>query len=237
MDLDAAFAAQPFSSLTVGSEFCPAAVLATLCFRHPLWPRVHHWLTTGVCYPLKPLCKSDQIADLTVMLERSNHQLATVHHAQLVQMLTDEVEHGWQLILPCADTLLVPGSVIAPLGMVLQDSINEHGEIVPKWHLTHDQSYNVTYNTQRSVNDCLLVHKLTPCRFGWALLHHIHCIMGFRLHHPAAKILQMKVDLKLAYWQRHYSMCTARQSMVAIDDFILVASPNLWGCSQSQSME
>ena len=59
MDLDAAFAARPFSSLTVGSEFCPAAVLVPLCFCHPLWPRVHHWLTTSVHYPLEPLHKSD----------------------------------------------------------------------------------------------------------------------------------------------------------------------------------
>ena len=223
MDLDVAFAAQPFLSLTVGSEFCPAAVLAPLCFRHPLWPRVHHWLTTSIRYPLEPLHESDQIADLTAMLEHGNHQLATFHHAQLVQMLTDEVERGWQLILPCATTLLVPGAVIALLGMVLQDSIDEHGEIVPKWCLTHDQSYNVTPNTQRSVNDRLLVQELTPCRFGRALLHHIHCIMGFHSCHPAAKILQMKADLKLAYWWLHYSMCTAQQYMVAINDFILVA--------------
>ena len=47
--------------------------------------------------------------------------------------------------------------------------------------------------------------------------------MGFRLCHPSAKILQMKVDLKSAYWRLHYSMCTAQQSLVAIDDFVLVA--------------
>ena len=81
------------------------------------------------------------------MLKHGNHQSATIHHAQLVQMLTDEVEHGWQLILPHATALLMPGAVITLLGMVLQDSIDEHGEIVPKWHLTHDQSYNVTPNT------------------------------------------------------------------------------------------
>ena len=131
----------------MGSKFCPAAVLVPLCFRHPLWPRVHHWLTTGVSYLLNLLQESDRIADLTVMLEHGNHQLATFHHAQLVQMLTDEVEHGWQLILPCNTALLVPGAVITLLGMVLQDSINEHGEIIQKWHLTHDQSYNMTPNT------------------------------------------------------------------------------------------
>ena len=156
------------------------------------------------------------------MLEHGNHQSATFHHEQLVQMLTDEVEHGWQLILPCA-ALLVPGAVIAPLGMVLQDSIKECGEIIQKWHLTHDQSYNVTPKTQCSVNDHLLVHELTPCRFGQMLLHHIHCIMGFRLHHPSAKFFQTKADLKAAYRQLHYSMCTTQQSVVAIDDFVLVA--------------
>jgi hypothetical protein len=30
---------------------------------------------------------------------------------------------------------------MAPLGMGLQQTINEFGEIVAKWQLTHDQTY------------------------------------------------------------------------------------------------
>ena len=79
-----------------------AILLPPLCSLHPLWPRVHHWLTDGISYLLGPLQKNDRITDLTTMLEHSNHKLANFHHDQLVQMLAAEVEHGWQLILPCS---------------------------------------------------------------------------------------------------------------------------------------
>ena len=134
--------------MTLGSEFQPVAVLVLLCSLHPLWPWVHHWLTDGISYLLNPLWEDDQIADLTTMLKCSNHKSAIFHHDQLVQMLAAEVEWGWQLILPCLAALLFPGEVIAPLGMVLQDSINKWGEIIQKWWLTHDQSFNTILGTQ-----------------------------------------------------------------------------------------
>jgi hypothetical protein len=38
-DLHRALSAQPFSTLSIGSEFRPASVLAPLCCLHPLWSR------------------------------------------------------------------------------------------------------------------------------------------------------------------------------------------------------
>ena len=45
LNLDHAIRAQPFSSVTIGSEFRPVSVLAPLCSAHPLWPRVYRSLT------------------------------------------------------------------------------------------------------------------------------------------------------------------------------------------------
>jgi hypothetical protein len=44
----------------------------------------------------------------------------------------------------------VASAILAPLGLIEQDTINEFGEIVPKWQLTHDQSFNVIKQTSRS---------------------------------------------------------------------------------------
>ena len=71
-------------------------------------------------------------------MARGNHKSASIHKACLVQMLSSEVEHGWQLLLPHEAAFQVLGAVVAPLGLVLQDSINELGEVIPKWRLTHD---------------------------------------------------------------------------------------------------
>jgi hypothetical protein len=114
-------------------------------------------------------------------------------------MLMDEVSRGWQLILPREAVLQIPNAVLAPLGLVKQDTINEFGEIVPKWRLIHDQSFNVIKGTSHSVNDRLITDDLTPCRYGKALNWHIHFIIGLRSRHPTARILQVKVDWKSAY--------------------------------------
>ena len=169
----------PFSSLTMGSEFWPVAVLEPLCLLHPLWPQVCCWLMEGASYPLDPVSDEDHLANLSAIMARGNHKSASVLNAHMVWMLAAEVKHGWQLILPCEADFQVPGAVITPLGLVLQDSINELGDVIPKWHLTHDQSFNAIPNTWQSVNDHLCMSELTPCHFGRALLHHIHCIVGF----------------------------------------------------------
>ena len=198
-------------------------VLEPLCHLRPLWPRVCHWLMDGVSYPLEPICDEDCHTHLSTIMARGNHKSTSIRKACLVQMLSSEVECSWQLLLPRKAAFQVPGAVVAPLGLVLQDSINELGEVIPKWHLTHDQSFNAVPNTRQSVNDCLRMSELTPCHFGRALLCHIHCIVGLRMQHPEARILQTKSDLKSAYCRLHYSMCTACQSMAAINNFVLLA--------------
>jgi hypothetical protein len=68
-------------------------------------------------------------------------------------MLMDEVSRGWQLILPREVVLQLPRAILAPLGLVKQDTINEFRDIVPKWQLTHNQSFNVIKQMSHSVND------------------------------------------------------------------------------------
>eukprot|EP00978_Attheya_sp_CCMP212_P027027 scaffold90058_cov59-Attheya_sp.AAC.1 len=108
-------------------------------------------------------------------------------------MMTSEVENGWQeLILPRVAIFLLPGAILGPLGIVTQDTISEQGKIVPKWRLTHDQSFNPVPKTERSVNDRVRWEDLTPCRYGSALMRYIHIIVAFREGHPSECILQTK---------------------------------------------
>jgi hypothetical protein len=82
----------------------------------------------------------------------------------------DKVSCGWQLILPRKAKLQMPNAVLALLSLIKkQDTINEFGEIIPKWRLIHDQSFNVIKGTSRSVNDQLITDDLTPCRYSKAL--------------------------------------------------------------------
>jgi len=163
MNLEVALQAQPYSSLSIGSEFHPTDILKPMCGIHPLWPRVEQWLQTGVDYPLEPILEGDWLTDLHANFECGNHQLATYNFDWLVSMLTEEVQQGWQLILPQQVALELWNAVLALLGLVDQDSINEFGEIIPKWHMIHNQSFNVIKGTLCLVNDCLHTADLTPC--------------------------------------------------------------------------
>jgi len=106
-------------------------------------------------YPLDPLPDADHTDDLEENVCRGNHKSALVHSSQLVHMLHEEVIHGWQLILPKAAAKDIPDGVLTLLGLVKQDLINKFSEIVPKWQLIHDQSFNVIKKTTHSVHDCL----------------------------------------------------------------------------------
>jgi hypothetical protein len=92
-------------------------------------------------------------------------------------MLKDEVECGWQLLLPQQAIHSIPNAILAPLGIVKQDMINEYGKIIPKWGSMHDMSFDVVKSTYRSVNHQVICEELTPCRYGTAILcqYPFHC--------------------------------------------------------------
>jgi len=54
----------------------------------------------GVDYTLEPISEEDRLTDLHANFKCGNHQSATYNFDWLVSMLTDEVQRGWQLILP-----------------------------------------------------------------------------------------------------------------------------------------
>ena len=57
-------------------------------------------------------------------------------------MLNEEVKRGWQLLLPKEAALETPRCEVALLGMVVQKTIDERGELQRKLRLTRDQSFN-----------------------------------------------------------------------------------------------
>ena len=87
--------AQPFSSITPGSEFRPVSVLERLCGNHPLWPCVRWYLTAGASWPMEPISEEDRLHDLRHIIRRGNHKSAIVDEARVVQILQDEVQNMW----------------------------------------------------------------------------------------------------------------------------------------------
>ena len=146
LDLHKALQNQTRTQLAFGSEFLSVPLLEPLVGHHPLWPRLRRWLVKGAEFPLQPISEDDRVSDLNMALIRGNHKSAKLAIERVQELLHKEVLRGWQLPLPPENLILLPGAIVAPLGLVSQATINERGEIIPKDRITHDQSFNFSAN-------------------------------------------------------------------------------------------
>ena len=85
-------AAQPFSTLSPGSEFRLAHQLAPLLLRHPFWAAFAELSTNGAEFPLVHIPDAEQLSNVTATLARGNHKSVRGHEAKLLEMLKDEVK-------------------------------------------------------------------------------------------------------------------------------------------------
>eukprot|EP00978_Attheya_sp_CCMP212_P025270 scaffold80933_cov58-Attheya_sp.AAC.1 len=196
------------------------------------------WSTTffGLDDNLNPLAEDARPADIRGNLLRGNHKSAKHQEPRLQSLPESEVTNGWQIILPKVAIFLLKGAVLGPLGIVTQETISESGAIIPKWRMTHDQSFNVVPDTVWSVNDHVVWESLTPCRYGTVLSRYIHVIVVLRQHYLSEIILQTKVDWKSAYHRMHYAATLAvQQSITVIAGYLLLALRMTFGGAPNPS--
>ena len=235
VDLRTALAAQLFSTLSPGSEFRPARLLAPLLSRHPLWAVFAERITAGAEFPLVDIPDAARLEDVTATLARGNHKSSRGHETKLLEMLKDEMKRGWQLPLPKEAALELPHCEVAPLGMVVQATIGANGTKETKLRLTHDQSFNATRGMRRSVNDRVVAERLTPARFGRALLRFLHYACKLRRQFPNERLLITKVDCKSAYRRVHLKAKTAVKSSTCTAGMLLVALRMTFGGAPNPS--
>jgi hypothetical protein len=124
------------------------------------------------------IAEKDHLHDLGQMLKYGNHKSAKKEQECLVGMLWEEVQRMWQLPLTHRAIACIPDCIMAPLGMGLQQTINEFSEIVAKWQLTHNQTYEPTLGKYRSINHRTQFKELNPCHYGRTLACHIYNIIN-----------------------------------------------------------
>jgi hypothetical protein len=197
--------------LGYGSEFRPISILEPLLHQHPYWEKFKTLLTLGSDWPLDPITEETRILDLTEALQFGNHKEAVKNPSLLTSLILDDVKHGFALPLPLEKIQRVRGALLAPLNIASQDTIDEHGNIVPKKRLTHDQSYPFN-GSGTSVNSRTDKSKLTPCIFGWVIRRLAHWIVCARRKYPNRIIYATKIDFKSAYRRCHLHGTTAAQS-------------------------
>ena len=202
----------PLSPLYPGSEFRPVTTLHPLFAGHPLWPNVRDILLQGAYSPLEPLLDGDRLVDLADAIAYGNHKGAVKHSARLLTALDDDVRAGFQVPLPISALSLLPGAIVAPLGMAHQQTIDGTGSHVDKYRMTHDQS--MTFSSGTSVNSRMRLDDLPACIFGFALRRFLLKIVAYRLQYPAVPLLIAKTDFKSAYRRMHQDSQSAVRSII-----------------------
>jgi hypothetical protein len=170
-------------------------------------------LTDGFTMPLEDTSPEldRRVKDVEEAIEYGNHKSTQKNPAIMLDMIREDVERGWQLVLPCASLPLIPHAIVSPLGLVSQKTINEHGKTTTKWRLTHDQSFQFQSGT--SVNNRVQKDKLAKCAYGLALRRFVHAIVHYRRRFSTIPLLMAKFDLKSAYRRAHFSGVSALQSI------------------------
>jgi len=235
-DLNKIIENQHPSQLSYGSEFRDPSLLEDLLHHHPLWYRLKEILVKGAIFPLDDISASDREQDLVFHSFRGNHKSASKNLEVLRNIIKDDVERGFALPLPITALHFIPGASLAPLGCARQSSVDDLGNRVVKYRMTHDQTFPCPSNL--SLNLRVQHDKLPPIRYSFVLMRTIHYILDLRRRHPFTKIYLCKFDIDAAYRRCTLSSAAAYESLTMFDNYLLVASrmtfggspnPSLWG--------
>jgi len=167
-------------------------------------------LTHGPKWPLQPLDEDDRIKDVKEALVFGNHKGTVKQQDLLVKLVTDDVIRGFTLPLPLEKIAQIPGVLLAPLNIQVQNTINERGKIIPKNRLTHKRSWK--WQSSTSVYSRADTDKLMPCYFGRTLQRLINWAVAARKLYPNKRILSTKLDVKAAYQRCHLNAMIASQT-------------------------
>jgi len=97
---------------------------------HPPWPKVQFYFTHGVDFAMDGIAEDERIRHNATLALRGNHKGANVNVDFMQKIIEVEVKKGWLLVLPLDSHLKIPNSLLGPLGLVFQKSIDETGKTI-----------------------------------------------------------------------------------------------------------
>jgi hypothetical protein len=104
----------------------------------------------------------------------------TINHPKKIikkisDIITDDIKKGYPLPLPITILDKIPNASLAPLGCHKQSTIDDKGNIIPKYQMTHDQTFPGPSGL--SVNLRVQKELLPPLLYSYALCRMIHYIV------------------------------------------------------------
>jgi hypothetical protein len=173
-------------------------------------------LINGLQWPLDKISKEDREADLHKALVFGNHKGAACKPKLLKVLISEDVRHGYGLVIPRDKVSPIPNACLAPMNIMHQFTLNASGDIVDKERLTHDQSFK--WQSGTSVNSRVDKDKLQGCMYGRCLMRLLCWIVAARRQFPIKPIVLQKVDVKSAYQRCHLNAVTAIKTITQLTE-------------------
>ena len=141
---------------------------------------------------------------------------ATDNPDLLRSLIETDVTHGYGAVIPLNNIKRIPGLLLAPMDIMNQNSIDEHGQICGKDRLTHNQSFKWLSDT--SVNIRVIKDTLLPCKFEACIKRLANWAVAAQRVYPGRRIFATKIDYKSAYRRCHLNWRTAIQTCTQLPD-------------------
>ncbi len=212
------------TTVSFGSEFRPVNQLRGLLSKHPGFGELEQVLTYGMDYRyLEELSDDERLDEMLANLQRGNHKSAQDESAQVAKLLKKDVDHGFAWIIPKELVPLIPKSMVQPLGLAKQWTLNEMGEHIPKYRLTQDLSFTCVKGTRgMSVNSRIDMSAYPEMIYGWCMSRILHYIIALRLAFPGTPVLIAKYDYSDAYRRVAHSATAVAQTISTCNGYAYV---------------
>ena len=174
------------------------------------------FLTDGSKWPLEAISEEQREKELDEALAFGNHKGASTQPELLIKLIGKDVKYGYSVPIPLDNVKLIHGLEMVPMNIMLQDTIDETGRIIPKNRLMHDQSWKWSSGT--SVNSRVLKELLQDCRYGFCIRRIINWAIAARRAYPNQRILATKIDYKSAYRRGILHFATALKTATQLPD-------------------
>ncbi len=126
-----------------------------------------------------------------------------------MELVNKDVILGYCLLISLDQVRRVKGTLMAPMNIIHQSTINKHRRIVEKDRLNHDQSYKWGLGTV--VSSQVKKSELFLYMFGTCIRMIANWTVVTQRKYPNKRILASKINFKSAYQCCHLNHDTASQ--------------------------
>ena len=139
----------------------------------------------------------------------------------LRKAVSKEVQKGWLLPVTIESLTKIKGLSLIPLGIANQDTIDEHGNRIPKKRVTHNASFLAPSGLL--VNKMVIESQLQECIYSQCLRRIIHMMHQMRVNYKDKRIFMTKYDLDSAYQRLHTTIKHAVKCTTVVKDKAYIA--------------